>query len=345
MSYSVTVDPSGHSFEVQEGQSVLEAGLQAGLALPYGCRDGACGSCAGIVLSGDIDYGGPLPPALTEAEAARGRALFCQAHARSDLVLEIREVGAAKDIQVKVLPCRVAAMERLANDVMLLKLQLPATERLQFLAGQYIDIILRDGRRRGFSLANAPHDDEFLELHVRHVPGGKFTEQVFGDMKLKSILRFEGPLGGFYLREDSERPLILMGGGTGFAPLKSIVEHSIQAGLERPMHLYWGVRARQDLYLDALATKWATELDYLRYVAVLSEPQTEDQWQGRTGFVHQAVCEDFPDLSGFDVYMSGPPAMVEAAREAFPNRGLPDDQLFYDVFDYASDTLDALGKR
>jgi CDP-4-dehydro-6-deoxyglucose reductase len=228
---------------------------------------------------------------------------------------------------------------------MLLKLQLPATERLQFLAGQYIDIILRDGRRRGFSLANAPHDDDFLELHVRHVPGGKFTDQVFGDLKLKSILRFEGPLGGFYLREDSDRPLILMGGGTGFAPLKSIIEHSLQAGLERPIHLYWGVRARKDLYLDALAIKWASKLEHLRYVPVLSEPQAEDQWQGRTGFVHQAVCDDHPDLADFDVYMSGPPAMVDAARKAFPNHGLPDDQLFYDVFDYASDTLDALGKR
>jgi CDP-4-dehydro-6-deoxyglucose reductase len=286
-----------------------------------------------------------LPPAITEDEAARGRALFCQAHARTDLVLEIREVGAARDIQIKVLPCRLAARERLADDVMLLKLQLPATERLQFLAGQYIDIILRDGRRRGFSLANAPHDDEFLELHVRHVPGGKFTDQVFGDMKLKTILRFEGPLGGFYLREDSDRPLILMGGGTGFAPLKSIIEHSIHAGHMRPVHLYWGARARKDLYLNSLARQWDERLPHLRYEPVLSEPRAMDRWQGRTGFVHQAVCDDHPDLSGFDVYMSGPPVMVDTARQSFVEQGLPDGQLFFDVFDYASDTLDALGQR
>ncbi len=223
MSHTVTVRPSGHEFVVDADETILEAGLREGLALPYGCRDGACGSCSGRLLAGRIEYQGARPPGLSAEDEAVGKALMCQARALTDLEVEIREVGAAKGIEVKILPCRVAKLERLADDVMVLKLQLPKTERLQFLAGQYIDIIMRDGRRRGFSLANAPHDDEYLELHVRHVPGGRFTRQVFNDMKEKTILRFQGPLGAFFIREDSARPLILMGGGTGLAPLKSII--------------------------------------------------------------------------------------------------------------------------
>ncbi len=344
MSHTVTVRPSGHQFSLEAGETVLEAGLREGLALPYGCRDGACGSCAGRLLSGQIEYPNGTPPGISEEDVARGKALMCQAHAGSDLEVEIREVGAAKDIEVKVLPCRVAAMERLADDVMVLKLQLPKTERLQFLAGQYVDIIMRDGRRRGFSLANPPHDDEYLELHVRHVPGGRFTQQVFTEMKEKTILRFQGPLGAFFLREESDRPLILMGGGTGFAPLKSIVEHALYVGDRRPMRLYWGARARADLYLNDLAASWPSQHPDFRYVPVLSEPKNTDQWQGRTGFVHESVCADHPDLSGYEVYMSGPPAMIEAAKQGFSALGLPEEQLFYDSFEYSIDTLDAINR-
>ena len=342
MSHTVTIQPSGHRIVVETGESVLEAGLREGFALPYGCRNGACGSCAGKLLAGRVHYPDGKPAAISEDEIAQGKALLCQARPDSDLEVEIREVGAAKDIQVKVLPCRVAAMDKLSHDVMRLKLKLPATERLQFLAGQYIDIILRDGRRRGFSLATAPHEDDFLELHIRHVPGGRFTDYVFTDMKEKAILRFEGPLGSFFLREESDRPIILMGGGTGFAPLRGMTEHAIAAGLQRPIEIYWGVRAKRDLYLHDLAEAWAREHENIRYVPVLSEPAEEDEWSGRTGFVHQAVTEDHPDLSGHEVYMSGPPAMIEAARTAFASCGLPDEFLFYDSFEYASDTLQAL---
>jgi CDP-4-dehydro-6-deoxyglucose reductase len=345
MRHTVTVRPSGHEFSVDAGETILEAGLREGLALPYGCRDGACGSCSGRLLSGEVDYRGPRPPGISDDDVAVGKALMCQAHALTDLEVEIREVGAAKGIEVKALPCRVSALERLADDVMLLKLQLPKTERLQFLAGQYIDVIMRDGRRRGFSLANAPHNDEYLELHVRHVAGGRFTSQVFTEMKEKTILRFQGPLGAFFLREDTARPLILMGGGTGFAPLKSIIEHAIYTDDQRPIRLYWGARAKVDLYLHALAESWPSTHPDLGYVPVLSEPAEQDGWQGRTGFIHEAVCNDYPDLSGFDVYMSGPPAMIEAAKRDFAARGLPEDQLFYDSFEYSIDTLDAINRN
>ncbi|HSP01750.1 MAG TPA: 2Fe-2S iron-sulfur cluster-binding protein, partial [Thioalkalivibrio sp.] len=239
MSFEITIRPSGHVFEAEDDESILEAALRQGFALPYGCRNGACGSCLGKVLSGEVDHGPTRPPALSEKDEAEGKALFCQAMAVSDLEIEVREIGAARDIVIKTLPCRVVKLNRLNHDVMEMQLKLPVTERLQFLAGQYIDVLLKDGRRRSFSLANAPHRDEFLELHVRHVPGGAFSDQVFGEMKEKALMRIEGPLGSFFLREESERPILLMGGGTGFGPLKSILEHAFEIGVDRSMHLFW----------------------------------------------------------------------------------------------------------
>jgi CDP-4-dehydro-6-deoxyglucose reductase len=316
--------------------------LRHGFALPYGCRNGACGSCKGRLLSGEVDHGSTRPSALTEQDEAQGYALFCQAVPLTDLSIEVREIGAAKDIVVKTLPCRVMEKRLLAEDVAELKLKLPASERLQFLAGQYIDVLLKDGRRRSFSLANPPHHDEFLELHVRHVPGGYFTDHVFHDMKEKALLRIEGPLGSFFLREESDRPIILVGGGTGFAPLKGILEHAFEIGIDRPMHLYWGARAKADLYLDALPRAWAEQHSGFQYTPVLSDPATGDDWPGRIGFVHEAVAADHPDLSGYEVYMSGPPPMIDSAKRAFAERGLPEEQLFYDSFEYGSDTLDAI---
>ena len=336
MPYHVTLKPSGHEFQVAETESVLDAALrEKGSVLPYGCRNGTCGSCMGTLLSGEVSYPDGRPAGLSEREQAEGKALLCQARPRSDLLVEAREVKGGADIAVKMLPCRVERRELLAPDVMRLYLKLPNTERLQFLAGQYVDILLADGRRRGFSLANPPHADDLLELHVRHVPGGFFTDYVFNKMKDKALLRFQGPLGTFFLREDSPRPLILIGGGTGFAPLKGMVEHAFHIGLDRPLHLYWGARAKVDLYLDELPRRWEGEYPNFRYTPVLSEPHPEDSWEGRTGWVHEAVAADYPDLSGYDVYMSGPPPMIEAAKLVFVAQGLPADQLFYDSFEFA----------
>ncbi|MEB4589747.1 CDP-6-deoxy-delta-3,4-glucoseen reductase [Candidatus Thiothrix sp. Deng01] len=341
MTFKVTVQPSGHTFQAEANEPVLEAGLRQGVALPYGCRGGACGACAVTILSGQVAYPNGEPSALSPAEQANGKALLCLACAQSDLAIDAPQVGLEPDIEIKVLPVRVEKMRKLATDVMELTLKLPASERMRFLAGQYVDILLRDGKRRGFSLANAPMNDQFLELHVRHVPGGHFTGHVFNEMKEKALLRIEGPLGSFYLRE-SERPLILMGGGTGFAPLKAMLEQMMAQGMDKPVHLYWGVRAKADLYMDGLAQQWAAQQPQLTYTQVLSEPKAEDAWQGRTGWVHAAVAADFPDLSGFDVYLSGPPPMVQAAKTAFLAQGLPEAQLFYDSFEYSPDTLKAM---
>ncbi len=337
MSYRVRIQNSGHEFLVDPGENVLEAALRQGLALPYSCRGGQCGSCKARLISGGVDYGTGWPEALSSEEAAGGAALLCCAQAMSDLVVDVREVEAVADIPVRTLPCRVARMERLNHDVMRLYLKLPKTERLQYLAGQYLDFLLRDGRRRSFSIANPPHDDEFLELHIRHVEGGRFTAEVFAKMKEKDLLRIEAPLGSFFLREDSTRPIILMAGGTGFAPIKAIVQHALAESVTRPMYLYWGVRTRVDLYLPDLPLDWARECANLTYVPVLSEPLAEDAWEGRTGWVHEAILEDFSDLTEFEVYACGPPPMIEAGRAAFAERGLNPEHYYFDSFEFAAD--------
>lgn len=338
MPYQVTIQPSGHRFTVDEDETILEAALREGFALPYGCRNGACGACKGTVLAGQVDYGTYSANALKDDEKTQGRALFCRAKPCSDVIIEVKEIGAAKDIVVKTLPCRVEKLDRLADDVMRVKIKLPANERLQFLAGQYIDFQLKNGRVRSYSLANPPHDDALLELHIRHVPGGLFTDQVFSTLKERDILRLKGPLGSFFIREDSDKPMIFLAGGTGFAPIKGMLEHAFAAHMDREMVLYWGVRSLKDLYLAELPQRWQAEHPNFSFVPVLSDPQPEDDWQGRTGFVHAAVLADFADLSGYQVYACGAPAMVDSAREAFTQtRGLPEDEFFADAFVYAAD--------
>ncbi|SOD40353.1 CDP-6-deoxy-delta-3,4-glucoseen reductase [Nitrosovibrio sp. Nv4] len=337
MPHQITIEPSGHVFFAQPGETVLQAALREGYPLPYGCRNGACGTCKGKIIQGKVDFGSHNESALTEVEKQAGMALFCCAIPLSELVIECREIGAIKDIKIKMLPCRVHKLERVAPDVMIISLKLPANERLQFLAGQYIDILMKNGKRRSFSLANAPHDDELLQLHVRNYRGGAFAEHVFTQMKEKDILRFEGPLGTFFLREDSDKPIIFVASGTGFAPVKSILEHIFHVqdfrAHERQMVLYWGNRTRADLYMTDLAGSWQREHDNFTFIPVLSEPLPTDNWNGRTGLVHEAVLQDFDDLAGYQVYACGTPAMVEAAHRDFTRlRGLPEDEFFSDAF-------------
>ena len=342
MSFKVTVAASGHVFSVEGNETVLDAALRAGTGLPYGCRNGACGKCAGELISGSVHYAQELRGAAL-LEMQEGKVLFCQAVPESDLEIRVREIGSVRDIEPRILPCRVEAMALLTHDIMKLQLKLPETERLQFLAGQYIEFLLKDGKRRAFSIANAPHDDAYIELHIRHVPDGHFGDYVFAGMKVKEILRIEGPFGSYYLREDSPRPIILVGGGTGFAPLKGMLEHAFHIGFDRPMHLFCGVRAKRDLYMHEYATTWAQSHANLKYTPVLSEPLPGDDWQGETGFVHESVVSHYPDLSGYDVYMSGPPPMIRAGMDAFYEHGLPQSQIYSDSFEYSDDALKAMG--
>jgi CDP-4-dehydro-6-deoxyglucose reductase len=333
MSHQVSIQPSGHQFTVQDGETVLEAALRENFALPYGCRNGACGACKGKLLQGEVDHGAHQPGTLPPEDKAKGLALFCTAKPKTDLVIEAKEIGAAKDIPIKTLPCRIDKMERLADDVMAIWLKLPSNERLQFLPGQYIDFLLKDGKQRSFSLANAPEQDELLELHIRHVPGGFFTDQVFGTMKTKDIMRIKGPLGSFFLRE-SDKPILFLAGGTGFAPIKSILAHAFHHGSERQMVLYWGAKSLADLYMPGLPAQWQQEHANFSFVPVLSAPKAEDLWPGRTGFVHEAILADFADLSGWQVYACGAPPMIEAAKRDFTARGLPEDEFYSDAFSF-----------
>ena len=340
--HTVTLQPSGLQFQVEEGEAVLAAAIRQGYVLPYGCKNGVCGSCKGKIVAGTVDYGTYQQKALTDEEKAQGKALFCQAKPLSDLVLEARTIGAAKDIVVKKLPCRVQKLERLSEDAMLLQLKLPANEKLIFLAGQYIEFLLKDGGRRSFSIANPPHDAELIELHVRHVAGGLFTDHVFNKMKERDILRCEGPMGTFFLREDSDKPIVFVASGTGFAPIKAVIEHMFHKNIARPAALYWGGRRPKDLYMNALAEKWAAEHPGFKYVPVLSEAAADDHWSGRTGFVHRAAMQDFPDLSGHQVYACGVPIMVDSAKRDFIAQcKLPEEEFYADSFTTQADTAKA----
>jgi CDP-4-dehydro-6-deoxyglucose reductase len=333
MSRKVTIKPSDHTFTCDEGETLLTAALREGFILPYGCRNGACGACKGRILEGEVDYGNPQPYVLPDFEKKNGLALFCQARPLTELVIEAREIRGVGQLDIRKLPCRVQEMHRAAPDVIVLKLKLPANERLQFLAGQYIDILMKDGKRRSYSMGNAPHNDEFIELHVRNMAKGAFTEFVFSKMKEKDILRFEGPLGTFFLREDSDKPMVLVASGTGFAPIKSIIEHAFYKNTTRQMVLYWGGRRPADIYLPEVAAKWQQEHDNFTFIPVVSDALPEDAWTGRTGFVHKAVMEDFPDLSGYQVYACGAPIVVESAHHDFTSQcRLPDDEFYSDAF-------------
>ncbi|MEA3639364.1 MAG: CDP-6-deoxy-delta-3,4-glucoseen reductase [Lamprobacter sp.] len=332
-SFSVRTEPAGHQFEVAADQTILEAALAQRIGLPYGCRRGTCGSCTAQLQAGQVEY----PSGNTEALAGQpaDACLTCQAVPTSDLVLRVAELERLSDIEVRTLPCRLAEKTRLNHDVMRLRLKLPEGQRLAFVAGQYLELMLRDGTRRAYSIANPPQADELLELHLRRVPGGRFSDEVFERMEERCILRIRGPLGTFVLREDSERPILMVAGGTGFAPLKAMLEHAFHRRIERPIELYWGVRSRRDLYQLELPARWAEAHPNFSWVPVLSEPDPD--WSGRTGWVHQAVLEDHPSLADFDCYLSGPPPMVEAGRAAFEAAGASIEHLFSDAFEYAAD--------
>lgn len=339
----ITLRPQGRTLEATADEPVLQAALRAHVNLPHSCKGGSCGSCRARLVAGQVRYPRGRPAGLSAGEEAEGYVLLCQAHATTDLVVEAREIRRVTDVEVKELPCRVERLERLAPDVMGLLLRLPAIEEFHFQAGQYLDVMREGGRRRSFSIASPPHDAGLLELHVRRVSGGEFTVAVFETMRPGALLRIEGPLGQFVYRDPepgaSPGPAILVAGGTGFAPVKSILRHVLETGGRRPLHLYWGARHEVDLYQDAWVRERAQRFEQLTYVPVLSEPAGAEADRHRTGLVHEAVLADWPDLAGAEVYAAGPPAMIAALREHLPRHGLPPERLYFDSFEYAPDSL------
>ena len=348
MTHTITIHHQGSNaqsqFTCKPDQSILDAALAAGLVLPYGCKNGACGSCKAPLNVGEIKHihdNQTVKNALNESCA-----LLCCAQPRSDVQLTTRVAQADADYPLKKLPSRIASITPAAPDVMVVKLQLPAAEKLAFKAGQYLEFILRDGSRRAYSMGNAPHSLQTanqLELHIRHMKGGLFTDALFGvegsklaQIKEKDIVRVEVPQGTFYLRETSQKPMVFLASGTGFAPIKAMLEHAIHSSNQRPITLFWGGRKLADLYMHDLAQSWASQHAHIRYVPVLSE--ADALWQGRTGFVHAAVMQDLPDLSGYEVYACGAPIVVSSAQRDFTALcGLPEDAFFADSFTSAAD--------
>jgi CDP-4-dehydro-6-deoxyglucose reductase len=332
MSYTVTLLPSNISFVCESDESILDGALRNDYIIPYGCQGGSCGACSVQVVSGNFNYPDGDPNGITAADKAANKAFLCQAHAVSDITLEVNvEEGIAKS---KILPVKVVEKNQLTHDIVQLILKLPEGETLDFQAGQYIDFLLKDNKKRSFSLASPSNKENTLELQIRHVDDGYFTDIVFNKMNVDEMMRIEGPLGTFYLRSDRKRPIIMMGGGTGFAPLKGMIEQAINENLALDIHLFWGVRAEKDLYMLDLIDQWSQKLPNFKFTPVLSEPDEADGWQGKVGFVHEAVIEAYKDLSDHDLYMCGPPVMIEASRNAVTAKGLNQDNMFSDSFDF-----------
>jgi CDP-4-dehydro-6-deoxyglucose reductase len=335
----IRLENSGREFESTELEYVLDAAERAGVSLPYSCRDGICGTCKARLSSGMVDHGYSSPSALSESEREQGYFLMCCSIAQTDLLVDapIEELGFSPS--PVTLTCTVRRIDRPADDVAVLYLDLPNGVPFRFRAGQYVEVLLPDGLRRSFSVANAPQEPSTVELHIRHVPGGRFTPWVFASLKPGDPLTIEGPKGGFYLRKE-RRPVIFLASGTGFAPIKSIVLYGMRHKLRGPATFYWGGRRPQDLYMADMPAKWVADYPGFHFIPVMSEAVAADGWAGRTGFVHEAVMADFPDLSGHDVYACGVPAMVNAARRDFTGKcGLPPNRFFADLFLTAADRL------
>ena len=348
LQYQVELKKSGKSFLVEEDETILEAAIRQGIGLPYGCKNGACGSCKGKVLNGRIEHGDHSQSALSTLDETAGATLLCCAHPKSNVLIDVREIQGSGDIPVRKVPCRIQTISYPSDDVAILQLQLPASERFQFLAGQYLEFLLKDNRRRAYSIASAPHQEDPIELHIRHLPGGLFTDPLFGQatdgklIKEKDILRFEGPQGSFFLREDTQKPIIFLASGTGFAPIKSILLHMCEKKIDREVYFYWGGRRPKDLYMNTLCQEFVGALPRFQYIPVVSEAQPEDHWTGRTGFVHRAVMEDFPDLRAFQVYACGAPIVIASAQTDFVKQcGLPEDEFYADSFTSEADLAHA----
>ncbi len=326
---SITFHPDHRAVTARFGETLLDAGLRQDINLPYECRNGGCGACKCTVLAGKVDPGLYQPSALSAEELAQGKVLLCCATAIEDAEIEYDASAPVKAF--KEYRARVVKMEKLTYDVMRVLLKLPEGQQIAFKAGQYINIILDDGQRRAFSFANPPHEAEFVELQIRLMKGGLFTTHVFEKMKEGDEIRFEGPIGDFSLRE-SQRPIVFVAGATGFAPVKSMVEDAFERGLKREIYLYWGVKQLRDLYLPELPQQWARDHANFHFIPVLSEAAPEDAWSGRTGLVHEAILEDFPELKGHEIYACGSVRMVEAIFPFLKSHGAEDGACFSDAF-------------
>lgn len=318
-------EPRGLRVPATGTATLLELAQSAGLRVPHSCRGGSCGSCRMRLVAGEVAYprfAPALPPGLLVAEAGSGEVLACQAVPLGSVTVEVRELRRVDEVEVRKLPCRVARLVRLAPEVLGLWLRLPAAEPLAFRAGQYVNLWLPDGRPRSFSIASPPHDAALLELHLRETPG---LQPALEKLAEGSLLTVEGPFGELASALDdtaaSAGPLLLVAGGTGYAPMQSLLRHVLEAGGGRPLHLYWGGRDLAALYRHEWLVARTHAFTQFRYTPVLSG---EAAAAGvRHGLVHEAVMADHSSLAGHSVIAAGPTVMVDALRAAAVARGLP----------------------
>jgi CDP-4-dehydro-6-deoxyglucose reductase len=339
MNHTIRNITNNTSFIAEKDETILQAALRNNHLYPYGCQSGACGACKARLVSGKVEHLRRDPGVLSDNELDQGICLPCQAVPLSDIEIEVKEIARAKHIEIKTLPTRVREKTLLCDDVVQLYLSLPSTQIFEFRPGQYINILLKNGKERSFSIANTPAQakQQGLELHIRIVADGYYSPQVKESVQPKDILRIQGPFGTYFLRKDEELPIIMVAGGTGYAPIKGLIEDAIESKSSLPITLYWGARTKADLYLNEQAEHWADNIEGFKYIPVLSEATEADNWAGRTGFVHDAIAQDFPDASGHSVYASGPPVMVDALKEVFDSNGLDAEFFYSDAFDYAAE--------
>ena len=322
---------TNHCFSAKEDESILAAALSAGFHFPYGCQKGFCGKCKGVVIEGKINHPSPPPKGIEASERIEGFALMCQSKALSNLIIAVDEITTSAMIESKTYPSKVMAIEHLNHDVVKMTVETLNNDTMQFFAGQYVDLIYPNFKARSFSIANAPTNSNLIEFHIRLVTGGRFTHFIFEELKEKTPLQIEGPKGSFYLREGNS-PIIMLAGGTGFGPIKAMIEHSL-ASQKRPIVLYWGVRDEVDFYMN-LPFVWAKKYGHIEFIPVLSE--ANPNWLGRIGFVHEALLEDIKNLSPYEAYVCGPPVMVEAAVSTFISHGLKKQNFYSDSFELLS---------
>lgn len=332
MSFTVSVAASQISFDCAADETILDAAERAGYAIPYSCRKGVCSSCEGTLVSGDM---------LVRGQGARvGPAegvLLCQARPRSDVQIAPLWIRESAPIVRKTFSAKVWQVSRPIADVAVIRLRLPIGQRALFEAGQYLRVLMPGGDSRNYSMANAPHKNDEIELHIRQVSGGVFSQGILRSLEKGSILEIELPYGEFCLNSGSAAA-ILLATGTGFAPIKSIIEHSIRSGSTRPLHLYWGANTEADLYMQELPRRWAEQHEWFSFTPVVSSPSAS--WTGRTGFVHLAVQQDYPDMSQLEVYACGAPIMIESARRDFTAASkLRADAFFSDAFVSSADPV------
>ncbi len=336
MSYTIKIHNTDISFTSTAEQPVLDAAHQADVLISYGCKNGLCGSCEAIIKQGEVIYPDGLPRGLTTDEQKQGKTLLCKAIANSDLTIEARIDKPNNQPPVRILPVKIQQKTQLANDVMQLQLQLPSTEEpFEFLAGQWLNFVMKDGRKRAFSIANIPNIQKQIEIHIRHIEGGIFTDFVFNQLKTGDILKIEGPQGSFYYHDDY-RDIIMVAGGTGFAPLKGIIEFLQQQKNKPNIHLYWGAKSKKDLYMHKKVKHWQQQ-GLIKYTPVLSKPLNDDNWKGKTGYVHEAIIKDYHSLKDNVIYMAGPPAMIKVAKPAFLKQQARNKNIYFDSFEYSND--------